>query len=237
MGAGAFVEPLVVVTLLFGGTWVNRNPDYRLFNRRRVYSASPRSTSPSSGTSSGRSSPSSSASLLSQVDDEPKWRKRNMQMMGLQKEVVSPNTKQFQNYFLSRLLRKFPFLVEAWYWALIYWVRLAIVSPNSSLRTNLRATGIPTRPCIQRRNNGRRHRNRRTPSRPPTHTPRATPAPLPRALCPSMVPTPPLPHALDKPHILLHPHPRHNPLSRVALLLHHHAQPHRSTRTQQRNGS
>jgi hypothetical protein len=23
---------------------------------------------------------------------------------------------------LSRLLQKFPFLVEAWYWALIYWV-------------------------------------------------------------------------------------------------------------------
>jgi hypothetical protein len=35
---------------------------------------------------------------------------------------MSPNTKRFQDYFLSRLLKKFPFLVEAWYWALIYWV-------------------------------------------------------------------------------------------------------------------
>lgn len=42
--------------------------------------------------------------------------------MGMRKEVVSPNTRRFQDYFLSRLLKKFPFLVEAWYWALIYWV-------------------------------------------------------------------------------------------------------------------
>ncbi|KAH7067556.1 integral membrane protein [Paraphoma chrysanthemicola] len=119
MGAGAFIEPLVVVTLLFGGTWVNRNKDYRLFNRRRVYS---RSSSPAGSIESGRSSPSSTSSLLSQVDDEPKWRRRDISILGLRKEVVSPNTKQFQEYFLSRLLKKFPFLVEAWYWALIYWV-------------------------------------------------------------------------------------------------------------------
>ncbi|KAF2031149.1 integral membrane protein [Setomelanomma holmii] len=122
MGAGAFIEPLVVVTLLFGGTWVNRNTDYRLFNRRGVYSRSPRSSSPTSSIESGRSSPSSTASLLSQIDDEPKWRWRDMSILGIRKEVVSPNTKQFQDYFLSRLLKEFPFLVEAWYWALIYWV-------------------------------------------------------------------------------------------------------------------
>jgi hypothetical protein len=124
MGAGAFIEPLVVVTLLFGGTWVNRNTEYRLFNRRRVYAHSPRSSSPSSSSiDSGRSSPSSSVSLLSQIDEEPKWRTRNIHIMGLRKEITSPNTRQFQDYFLSRLLKKFPFLVEAWYWALIYWVR------------------------------------------------------------------------------------------------------------------
>jgi hypothetical protein len=118
MGAGAFIEPLVVVTLLFGGTWVNRNTEYHLFGRRRVYQNSPRSGSPDSG----QSSPSSSASLLANVDDEPKWRKREISVLGMRKEVMSPNSKRFQDYFLSRLLLKFPFLVEAWYWALIYWV-------------------------------------------------------------------------------------------------------------------
>jgi hypothetical protein len=118
MGAGAFIEPLVVVTLLFGGTWVNRNTEYRLFGRRRVYQNSPRSNSPDSG----RSSPSSSVSLLANVDEEPKWRKREVVVLGMRKDVMSPNTRRFKDYFLSRLLQKFPFLVEAWYWALIYWV-------------------------------------------------------------------------------------------------------------------
>jgi hypothetical protein len=125
MGAGAFIEPLVVVTLLFGGTWVNRNTEYRLFNRRRIYTHSPRSSSPSSSIESGRSSLSSSVSLLSQ-DDEPKWRVREINIMRFKKEVVSPNTRQFQDYFLSRVLKKFPFLVEAWYWALIYWVNISL---------------------------------------------------------------------------------------------------------------
>lgn len=128
MGAGAFIEPLVVVTLLFGGTWVNRNSDYRLFGRRRVYRSSPRSSSPASSSSfeSGRSTPSSTASLLSGGDDVPKWRKREITLFGMRKEVVSPNSRRFKDYFLSRLLQKFPFLVEAWYWALIYWVSFTL---------------------------------------------------------------------------------------------------------------
>lgn len=130
MGAGAFIEPLVVVSLLFGGTWVNRNTEYRIFNRRRVYRSS-RSSSPDS-LESGASTPRSTESLLSNghrassptllAQQEPKWRKREIRVFGLKKEVVSPNTRRFQDYFLSRLLMKFPFLVEAWYWALIYWV-------------------------------------------------------------------------------------------------------------------
>ncbi len=129
MGAGAFIEPLVVVSLLFGGTWANRNPDFRIFARRRSYHrSSPRSSSPvSSSDDSGRSSISSSATLLDVVEEHPKWRKRELRLFGLKKEVLSPNTKRFQDYFLSRLLKKFPFLVEAWYWALIYWVCLSLV--------------------------------------------------------------------------------------------------------------
>lgn len=124
------MEPLVVVTLLFGGTYVNRNTSYRLFGRRhRTYSPS---HSPSS---SGHSSPRSSSSLIDDehrssspsllAPQEPKWRKRELRILGWKKDVVSPNTRRFQGYFLSRLLMKFPFLVEAWYWALIYWVGIS----------------------------------------------------------------------------------------------------------------
>ncbi|KAH6642072.1 integral membrane protein [Boeremia exigua] len=119
MGIGAVAEPLVVVTLLFGGTWVNRNKEYKLFGRGRDHASSPRSSSPDS--ESGRSSHSTD-SLLAGVDEVPKWRTRELKIFGYRTEVTSPNSRRFKDYFLSRLLRKFPFLVEAWYWALIYWV-------------------------------------------------------------------------------------------------------------------
>jgi hypothetical protein len=125
MGVRAFIEPLVVVALLSGGTWVNRNPHHRLYSskQRRPYArASPRSLSPASSDGSGRSSPSSSASLLSRFEVEPRWRRRDVQLLGKSIQVVSPNTRQFKEFSLSRLLRNFPFLVEVWYWGLLYWV-------------------------------------------------------------------------------------------------------------------
>jgi hypothetical protein len=144
MGAGAFIEPLVVVSLLFGGTWVNRNTRYRIFNRHGR-SRSPESASSSSLSSdyvsSAGSSPRSSTSLLDDrhrrrvssnpllADHDARWRKREIRVLGWRKEVVSPDTRRFRGNFLSRLLRKFPFLVEAWYWALIYWVSDDLFDP------------------------------------------------------------------------------------------------------------
>ncbi|RQM08379.1 hypothetical protein DH86_00002625 [Scytalidium sp. 3C] len=63
---------------------------------------------------------SASPSLL--VSQEPKWRTQSLQLFGWKREIVTPNTRRFKGYLLSRLLEKFPFLVECWYWALIYWV-------------------------------------------------------------------------------------------------------------------
>jgi len=63
---------------------------------------------------------SASPSLL--ATQEPKWRTRTIGVWGVRKEVTTPNTRRFKGYFLSRLLETFPFLVECWYWALIYWV-------------------------------------------------------------------------------------------------------------------
>jgi hypothetical protein len=34
MGAGAYLEPLAVVVLLFGGAWINRAPDYTFSMKR-----------------------------------------------------------------------------------------------------------------------------------------------------------------------------------------------------------
>ncbi|KAJ9637804.1 hypothetical protein H2199_007298 [Coniosporium tulheliwenetii] len=135
MGAGAFIEPLVVISLLFGGTWINRNSAYGVFPQhrsRREHTPHERSDSLGS-VESGLSSPGDEDSLLGDsylgasspsllVAQEPKWRKREIRLSGFRKVVNTPNTKIFQDRLLSRLLQRFPFLVEAWYWALIYWV-------------------------------------------------------------------------------------------------------------------
>ncbi|KAF2806434.1 uncharacterized protein BDZ99DRAFT_449179 [Mytilinidion resinicola] len=133
MGIGAIAEPLVVVTLLFGGTWINRNKNYNMF-ARNSRSQSPRSRWDSSPDSieSGSSSPQLTDSLLGSSDrpaspsllapQDSFWRRREISLLGIRAEVTSPNTRRFKGKFLSRLLQKFPFLVEAWYWALIYWV-------------------------------------------------------------------------------------------------------------------
>lgn len=134
MGIGAVAEPLVVVSLLFGGAWFNRNTgrddaydnlgwadDLTDLEERK------RDDDKGSPRPSGRSSPSSDAPFLVQTSplsahEEPPRRIRRLKFLHYQRMVATPNTRVFKDRLLSRLLRKFPFLVEAWYWALIYWV-------------------------------------------------------------------------------------------------------------------
>lgn len=126
MGLGAILEPLVVIVLLFGGTWINRASSTR--GSRRNSAAYIRASSPDS-LESGYSSPSLKEGFLSPRSPSPSfapvdgWRKRHVGLFGWSIRLSSPNTAVFQDRLLSRLLRKLPFLVECWYWALVYWVR------------------------------------------------------------------------------------------------------------------
>ena len=124
MGVGAILEPLVVVVLLFGGTWINRSK--HAIPRRCRWQGSPyqsRSCLPDASDSDedGTLSPRSwSPSLLHAPEN--RWRKREVRIFSSRFQVTTPNTAVFHNRLLSRVLRKFPFLVECWYWALVYWV-------------------------------------------------------------------------------------------------------------------
>ncbi|KAJ5193034.1 hypothetical protein N7449_009176 [Penicillium cf. viridicatum] len=127
MGAGTVIEPLVVIVLLFGGTWINRSVGSSSTRRhsRRNSNDLQRAAS-SDSLESGYSSQSTKDGLLgsrsrSPLAPEDRWHKRQVGLLGLNFEVSSPNTIVFQDRLLSRLLRKFPFLVECWYWALVYW--------------------------------------------------------------------------------------------------------------------
>lgn len=156
MGFGAVAEPLVVISLLGGGTLANRDTSTTLSSRRgrgdwqKLDSVGPstprRSTNDfdeevamrDSFEDPGLLSPahsnrsSSSATLLDSDEDEGgdgRWRRRTFKLWKFQRTVMTPNTRVFEDRLLSRVLRKFPFLVEAWYWALIYWVRASPLSP------------------------------------------------------------------------------------------------------------
>ncbi|KFA60977.1 hypothetical protein S40285_02772 [Stachybotrys chlorohalonatus IBT 40285] len=132
MGIGAVAEPLVVVTLLFGGAYFNRNKDYSIWGKnnagwvgdrslKRSDDVAKRESSESFLSGGGwNSSPSSSPTLG--PNEQPTHRRRKLQFLRYKRIVTTPNTMVFQDRFLSRVLRKFPFLAEAWYWALLYWV-------------------------------------------------------------------------------------------------------------------
>ena len=129
MGAGAYLEPLAVISLLFGGAWINRARD-ETFTRRPVGwivdSVEPKDEKAldSNDGVPKLSKPSLSPSLP--PSKETRWRDRELQLLGYRKAISTPNTAVFRDRLLSRLLHKFPFLVEAWYWALIYWVGLSL---------------------------------------------------------------------------------------------------------------
>lgn len=133
MGVGAVLEPLVVITLLFGGAWINRVTDYT-FYRRNARWENEKATSrdkneidksiydvPGMKPVSSKDRSLSPSLLPSQ---EKLTRQRELRIFGYTRTVDTPNTAVFRHRFLSRVLHKFPFLVEAWYWALIYWVSL-----------------------------------------------------------------------------------------------------------------
>ncbi|KAK3330741.1 PAP2 superfamily-domain-containing protein [Apodospora peruviana] len=158
MAVGAVLEPLMVVSLLTGGTLINRNNSYVPFSARRNSNldtrprvrASPddydiedleaeKDNSRDDSWSRSRSSSASTifydpeagslgggARSVGENSDititDSRWRHRTLRFFGREREVVTPNTDIYRDRFLSRVLGRFPFLVEVWYWALIYWV-------------------------------------------------------------------------------------------------------------------
>lgn len=121
-----YLEPLVVVTLLFGGAWINRSRDGSLSAQSVRWSPAYDPLSKDEEVSDLDTARLTSAkrslspSLLPSQEDV--YREREIRLFAYSKTLQTPNTAVFRNRFLSRVLRKFPFLAEAWYWALIYWV-------------------------------------------------------------------------------------------------------------------
>ncbi|GAB7357962.1 hypothetical protein MBLNU230_g0129t1 [Neophaeotheca triangularis] len=132
MGVGAFAEPLVVISLLVGGTLINRERRDLSSTGSKPWGWAKRNESNSSlEGSSGLGTPTDEDGLISPRASSPGllaqeqthgWKRRSVGIFGWSTHVRSPDTKRFEDRLLSRVLRRLPFLVEVWYWALIYWV-------------------------------------------------------------------------------------------------------------------
>ncbi|KAJ7158332.1 PAP2 superfamily-domain-containing protein [Mycena crocata] len=96
MSFGAYAEPSIVLAILTAGV---------VLNRRRTTD------------NDGAWSPlSPTAEPLLATADSP-YRER----LAFGRTVQSRNTAVWRNTRVSRVLRRFPFLVEVWYWLLVYW--------------------------------------------------------------------------------------------------------------------
>lgn len=128
MGTNLVFEPVAVIALLAIGTWINRVSggfsqiiqNYGHRSRRVASSGSQGSLE------AGLSEPTSEDGLLRGrplSSNQDRWRKRLITIFGSVFRIPSPNNSLFQNSLPSRLLRGFPFLLECWYWAVVYFVR------------------------------------------------------------------------------------------------------------------
>ena len=153
MTVGVVLEPLVIVSLLAGGALVNRDQTGARGQSSSLHTSAFRRPDPwreiecglrEDGfdeerkplSSSRRDSSASSSTRASSMtlwhdaaqDESPilsRWRERTLRFGGWECEVTVPNTEVHRDRLLSRVLQRFPFLVEVWYWALIYWVCLS----------------------------------------------------------------------------------------------------------------
>lgn len=113
-GIGVVVEPLVVIALLFAGTWINRDFDPGRNRRRRDVRRVSNDVDLGKAKRAGSSNAdeqlgdlrSSSPSLL--AGQEPNWRTRRIGIWGFEREVITPNTRRFKGYFLSNTTAEVP---------------------------------------------------------------------------------------------------------------------------------
>ena len=137
------LEPALVIFLLLGGTVANRR---RRCGQSPLSLGSPRNGKPLSDLEDALSSededsvyandaalPSPAYSTTS-LRDGQSWRTRNIGLFAWKRSIATPDTRQYRGYFISRMLYCYPFLIEAWYWFLLYWVCRISQSFDSSMR-------------------------------------------------------------------------------------------------------
>ncbi|KAF1983289.1 hypothetical protein K402DRAFT_338647 [Aulographum hederae CBS 113979] len=119
-----WVEPVVVVAILLTAMYTTRYQGYSIFSKRQ-----PTSKTSLIASDDDNSRPSSSSHLLPEnisdseadYDDELLTTKnppKKRRVCG--STFLTPNTARFRNNWHSRVLQRFPFLIEMFYWVINY---------------------------------------------------------------------------------------------------------------------
>ncbi|KAF2455165.1 PAP2 superfamily-domain-containing protein [Lineolata rhizophorae] len=131
-----WAEPIIVASILFGAMWMTRRRGYRILDRRRGRRSPYKSyLDGTAGGDSGRSSDEllSRSSSGWDSDDEDDWmRNSSLASASTNKHppkvrdccglvrVQTPNSSRFRHHVHSRILQRFPFLIEMFYWIINY---------------------------------------------------------------------------------------------------------------------
>ncbi|TVY91367.1 hypothetical protein LAWI1_G002717 [Lachnellula willkommii] len=119
-----WAEPIMVASILVGSMIITRRHNFRIFDRRRQYNLLDEDPDSESARSSddilsrdhmvGNDGDDSSIDSMSTMKNPPKRRR----CCGT--HVYTPNTSRFADHYHSRILQKFPFLIEMFYWIITY---------------------------------------------------------------------------------------------------------------------
>ncbi|PSR76970.1 hypothetical protein BD289DRAFT_486690 [Coniella lustricola] len=108
-----WVEPVLIVSILFTSMYLTRAKDFSIFGGKNA-SYAPLAASPSSSMSPRSSFDSDQQARRGFHSEYPTKTRR---VFGIW-TVRTPNSSRFARHIHSRLLQKFPFLVEMFYWVL-----------------------------------------------------------------------------------------------------------------------
>ncbi|KAI4716031.1 hypothetical protein E4T48_07788 [Aureobasidium sp. EXF-10727] len=114
-----WAEPLIVVVILFGSMILTRRRGYRIFRRKPgIYTSAldTDDTTCSSDELLGRDE--SSEDAIDEQTASTKYLPKTRRLLNF--AFKTPNTSRFKNNIQSRVLKRFPFLLEMFYWVINY---------------------------------------------------------------------------------------------------------------------
>lgn len=116
MGFMGLGEPGLGACIIVLGAWINRDFKTPVFrNAQESYQFLMEDVG-------NENAPRSMNTDSEPNDGQRRWRLRDLSMFGYKKTINTPDTSVFRSRFLSRVLLRFPFIMEIVYWTLIYGV-------------------------------------------------------------------------------------------------------------------